>query len=357
MIRTETTLNRFIFFMLLTLALLISACNTNIQERSFESYLCEVNADGSGFRTLRHNDYSMTNSGLAQNPPTLKEFPYLIQYANQDLLLVFRDDGCFRYNPQRKVLEPIGDNIFAYMSNTSLHPTSSPDLFLAVYGNSIYQIFGNSLDYSLLQSAVASATSIPFSDYISILDPEGMNLATYQDGSFSNNQIQLPQNALRAFYFSGIDASVYITSTKIMKYQSEAESVLYPFNSSVVRDPSFYPVNVDGLFLTNIRIESDEHLLLINADDESVQDLGIVHYPRLPNDLNIPIQLSFTSDRSKFLYFDSTAMYIYDLHSHTKETVLVSSPNNHNLRNISSACISPDGNKISFICDIYKYQD
>lgn len=343
---------------LTAICLQLISCSSHQQEREFNSYLCEVNADGSGFKILVRNSFQSQGSDI--NTALLRQFPFMIQYGHGEELFVFRDDGMFRFNPEANAVEALFDsNVFNYQPNNYLHCPADSTRYYIFAGNDLYRIIRAGFNYFYHTSAVGSCVGIPFTDQLSILSPEGTNLSWMDNGEFNSPPIILPHPAQRAFYFEQLEMAVYASHDEIRKCDSNGlqDTLLYQLNSSANSTRTFYPIDDAGVFLTTNRFKADEHLLLIDAKSGSSTDLGKISFAKAPNDIYLPFQISFTRNRTKLLFFDSTALYLFDAASLSKETVLISTAANFNLRNISSASISMDGSKIRFICDLYRYKD
>lgn len=344
--------------LLLSVAVLLCSCNAHQQEREILSYLCECNADGSDFKLLCRNNYSIQKfQGLYQSHILLFSYPFKIEHGIEDDLFAFRDDGIFKYDRQDgDWREYLTESTFAYRTSSYLHSLEQSGEYYFTAGSKLYRMQRDGSNQDLLYSSVKHCTGIPYQSHFSVLTADG--LLQMENGNLSQQAITLPEWTSRAYYFSQADIIVYVLMDEIWRCDADGSNaeLIYILQNNTMVHRSFYPIDDAGRFITSIGLDREVHMLLIDATDGSVRDLGIINLTRLPNLKYSPFQLSRSRDGSKLLFHDSTALYLYDLASHQKETVLISGIDNFNLRNISSASISADGAKINFICDVYKYK-
>lgn len=335
--------------------LLLPSCNAHQQDREFKSYLCECNADGRHFQLISRNNYSIKRF-LSPYLAQLYSYPFKIEHSAHGALFSFRDDGIFRYEFSGKWRDYLSDNAFRYRLTNYFHSSAQSDEYYFQGGTKLYRVPQDGSRQTLLHSNVISCTGIRFASHFSVLVQNG--LLQMENGNLNQQAITLPTATARAYYFRQANLIVYLNDNKFWRCDADGNNatLLYSLNSSIMGYRCFYPIDDAGTFITTNRLEGDENMLLIDATDASVRDLGKVQFALLPNLEYAPFQISRSGDGSKLLYHDSTALYLYDLDSHQRETVLISGIDNYNLRNISSASINADGDIINFICDVYKYK-
>ena len=342
----KLTLTRLLIILFIT-AVTIQACSIHLQNRDFKNYLCEINVDGSGFRILAPTHYSMLRYIISPN------YRYKLQYASNDDVLLYTSEGVQTYNPVSKHLEPFWE--LDYHSNINLNPHESLHFSYLNSSQALYRISHSDNAPSLFVNSVVNYCGLPYSNQISVLLSGTMLKWTLSDDEFSS-VVDLPANCTNAFYFSAIDKIVYVTPREFRLCDSlgENDSLLYSLNASSNSMRTFYPISTDGKFITTNRFGADEHMILIDAASGNFTDLDHIEFAVNPLEYPLPFQISLNEDRNKLLYFDSTALYLHDLEGGGKQTVLITSEDNYNLRNIHSACINRAGTKIVFLCDLYR---
>jgi len=341
-----------LLIILFIIAATFQACSIHRQDRDFKNYLCEVNVDGSGFRILASTGYSNATSYWV--PP---DYRYKLQYASNDDILLYANDGVQIYNPISKQLEPYYD--LNYHPNINLNQHEDLNYSYLNSSLALYRIHHPDRTVSMTQNSITNYCGLPYSNQISVLLSSGTTLKWSLNDNEFHPQVVLPDTCRNAFYFSGIDKIVYLTPREFRLCDSlgENDTLLYSLNSSSNEVRAFYPISIDGKFITTNRFGADEHMILVDAATGSNTDLDQIEFAISIAESPLPFQISLNEDRNKLLYFDSTAMYIHDLSSGSKQTVLISSENNYNLRNIHSACINRAGTKIVFLCDLYRHNE
>ncbi|MCB5286527.1 MAG: hypothetical protein LHW64_01835 [Candidatus Cloacimonetes bacterium] len=341
--------------LLLVIGMLLCSCNAHQQEREFQNYLCECDADGGNFKLLCRNNYSSSMSGFFQL--YLHSYPFRIEHGKGDDLFAFRDDGIYLYNHQNQSWQDYLRGMdFKYRATNYFHSPAQAYEYYFKADTKLFKTLQDGSQEQQLYRNVRSCVGIPHQPQFCILDNSG-SLRVENSGIIQPTAI-LPPTTTQAYYFAELKKIVYLSLDSFFRCDSDGSNIelLYAASPSVNSQRSFYPINEAGVFVTNNIFGYIDKLLLIDATDGSVQDIGKIRFSQSPDKQYLPFQISRAHNGSKLLFFDSTALYFYDLTSMQTEPVLISSQENYHLRNITSASISSDGSKINFFCEVYRYK-
>lgn len=343
------------FLLLFTLGILLFSCDAHEQEREFRNYLCQCDADGSNFKILCRNDYIINR--FRPYRPQLSSYPFKIQHGRGDDLFVFRDDGVFRYDQEDgRWQEYLDKEEFKYRAANYFHPPAHSGEYFFKAGAKLFRVQEDGYTKELIGSDVQSCIGIPFQPHFSVLSHS--KELKVENGDIDPPAVTLPSTTDQAYYFTETDLIVYQAGLGFWRCDADGNNaeLLCPLTASEEFPRSFYPIDEAGSFVTVNKVEDYNKMLLIDAKTGIVKVLDKISFSRDRLRNLLPFQISRSHEGSKLLFFDFTALYLYDLDSMQTEPILISSPQNYNLRSITSASISADGSKINFICDLYRYK-
>lgn len=339
-------------FVLISMSLLLISCNTQRQKREFQLYLCE--SDGESFAQLSRIHYSLIDLGSLGS--SLNNYPFRVHHTHAEDLLLMQSDGLFRFEAQSRKFHAIGTGEdFSYMDNSYLQTTEQEGKQYFFNNHKLHLIQDD--EPLLVQGGIRACVGLPYSSRLSVLMNDGLSLNDQASPGNWNPTITLPREASRAYHFADWGGIVYLSNNRFYRCAGDGsdEELLFGLNSSVMGYATFFPIDDAGRFITTNRIDDLNCLFLIDAQSGDIQNLGSISYSQTKDHFYRPFQLSMNSDRSKALYFDSTALYSLDLQSLETQTLLMSNTSNLHMRNITGASQSADGRHYAFLADLYKY--
>lgn len=341
--------------LILSLGIFLFSCNAYLQDREFQSYMCECNADGSDFRLSASNNYKV--AAILHGYFNRLNFPYKIEYGADDDLFAFRSSGIYKYDQEHgKWLDYLRGYDFKYRADNYFHYAWDAQAYYFKLDSDLYRMQQGSSEKELIAGNVTGCRGIPYQPHFSIVDRYGK--VSMHNYDIDLSQINLTPGISRAYYFTEADLLVYMDMEELWRCDSDGgnKELLYSIELDYYASRTFYPLNDAGIFITTNRVENGFKMLMIDATNGSVRDLGPIEFARGPNQEYLPFQLSMSRDGSKLLFFDSYNLYLYNLPDMQRETVLTSSGENFNFRKITSASLSEDGSKIRFISEVYNYR-